>query len=232
MLPSSRRRVALTLLLLVPILLWDVSGGDLPLARLFGTAQGFAWRHDPTFGFLLHAVPRALSTACVLALVWGVWRPWGPLRTLPAADRGQLVLSIVLAMLAVQALKRLAATSCPWDLAEFGGVAVYVSHWDWGVWDQGPGHCFPAGHASAAFGFVAGWWVLRRKLPRLALPWLCAALISGVVLGWAQQVRGAHYLSHTLWTGWICWSVGLLVEEAVQARRRLRAAGVTNLNGT
>jgi len=232
MLHSSRRRLALTLLLLVPLLAWDASGLDLPLARLFGTAQGFAWSGQPAFVLLLHKLPRALSTAAVLALAWGVWRPWGFLRALPAADRRQLVLSVVLAMVAVTALKRLSATSCPWDLAEFGGVARYVSHWHWGVYDQGPGHCFPAGHASAGFGFVAGWFVLRRAVPRLAGPWLAAALAFGCVLGLAQQVRGAHYMSHTLWSAWACWVAGLLVEETVQAWRRAPAMADTKLNGT
>jgi membrane-associated PAP2 superfamily phosphatase len=52
------------------------------------------------------------------------------------------------------------------------------------------------------------------------------------VLGLAQQVRGAHYMSHTLWSAWACWVAGLLVEEAVQAWRRAPAMADTKLNGT
>lgn len=232
MLASSWRRVALTLVLLVPVLLWDAAGLDLPLARLFGTARGFAWRHEPAFVLLLHEVPRAMGMAAVLALAWGAWRPWGFLRAMTMADRGQLVSSIALAVVAVTTLKRLAATSCPWDLMEFGGVARYVSHWAWGMGDLGPGHCFPAGHASAGFGFVAGWFVLRRAAPSLARPWLVAALALGCVLGLSQQVRGAHYMSHTLWTAWICWTVGLLVDEAARIWRREPSVRDTNLNET
>ncbi len=194
------RRLALVLLPLVPLLLWDASGLDLPLARLFGSAQGFAWRSHPSYVLLLHEVPRALSMAALLALAWGAWRPWGFLR--------------------------------PWDLAEFGGVAHYVSHWIWGVRDGGPGHCFPAGHASAGFGYVAGWFVLRRAVPRLATGWLLASLVLGCALGLSQQVRGAHYMSHTLWTAWFCWALGLLVDEAVQRWRSRTRARDTNLNET
>lgn len=226
------RRLALVLLPLVPLLLWDASGLDLPLARLFGSAQGFAWRSHPSYVLLLHEVPRALSMAALLALAWGAWRPWGFLRTMGAADRRQLAFSVALAMLSITALKRLATTSCPWDLAEFGGVAHYVSHWIWGVRDGGPGHCFPAGHASAGFGYVAGWFVLRRAVPRLATGWLLASLVLGCALGLSQQVRGAHYMSHTLWSAWACWVAGLLVEEAVQAWRRAPAMADTKLNGT
>ena len=211
---TERRLCALTLLLFMLIALWDATGLDLALARLFGSAQGFAWRSERGFSFWLHQVPRTASSVAVAALVVGAVRPWGFLRGMAAADRWRLVLSVVTAMLAVTLFKRASTTSCPWDLAEFGGAARYVSHWAWGVRDQGPGHCFPAGHASAGFGYVAGWFVLRRAAPRVAGPWLAAALVLGGVLGWAQQMRGAHYLSHTLWSAWICWAVGLAMNMA------------------
>lgn len=227
MLPASRHRLyGLALLLLIALLLWDASGLDLPLARVFGSPQGFALRGDRVFVLMLHELPRHASTLLVLALAVGIWRPWGFLRRLVVTDRVQLVLSSVLAMLVVTALKRVASTSCPWDLAEFGGSVPYVSHWLWGVFDQGPGHCFPAGHASAALGFAAGWFVLRRSAPRLAPAWLGAALAGGAVLGLAQQLRGAHYLSHTLWSAYICWGVGLAVEEAAMRWRSLRTLGL------
>jgi len=207
-----QKPIAVTLLGLLPVLLWDASGLDVPAARLFGTAQGFVWSQHPAFVLLLHKTPRAIGWGFLLALCWGAWRPWGFLRALPAPERWQLLLSIVLALLAVVTLKRLSGTSCPWDLADFGGAAHYVSHWRWGMADGGPGHCFPAGHASAGFAFASGWFALRRTLPRLARRWLLAALLAGCVLGLAQQVRGAHYVSHTLWTAWICWAVGWAVE--------------------
>ena len=215
--PFLRRCALLTGALLLVLLLWDAGGLDLPLARWAGSAQGFAWRGSPALVLWLHEVPRALSMVLVLLLVAGTVWPWGFLRRMAGRDRVQLVLSILGAIALSTLVKRLSDTSCPWDLAEFGGVARYVSHWTWGVRDGGPGHCFPAGHASAALGFVAGWFVLRRVAPNIATAWLVAALTAGMLLGLAQQARGAHYMSHTLWTAWICWSLGLAVECAVTA---------------
>ena len=212
----------LTLALLGALLIWDASGLDLPLARLFGDAHGFAWRDQPLFVLVLHAWPRWIGAAALLALIVGVRYPWGWLRAVPRAGRWQIVGSTLLALVAVGAVKRVSATSCPWDLAEFGGVAHYVSHWAWGVFDGGAGHCFPAGHASTAFAFLAGWFVLRRHAPRVAARWLVAVLALGLVLGVAQQMRGAHYMSHTLWTAWICWAVGWGVDELVQLCQRAR----------
>jgi membrane-associated PAP2 superfamily phosphatase len=212
--PSLHRRLGvLTFLLFLAIVLWDASGLDLPLARAFGTAQGFAWRDQPTVVLLLHELPRAMSGVLLLALIAGVFKPWGFLRRMAAPQRRQLVISILAAMAVVSLFKRASFTSCPWDLAEFGGVARYVSHWALGLRDEGPGHCFPAGHASAAFAYVAGWFALRRGAPGIARVWLPMALGLGLLLGVAQQARGAHYMSHTLWTAWICWAVGLAVDD-------------------
>jgi membrane-associated PAP2 superfamily phosphatase len=118
-----------------------------------------------------------------------------------------------LALLLIVSIKRFSLTSCPWDLAEFGGSAAYVSHWQWGVPDGGGGHCFPGGHASTVFGLLAlplWWW---QRSPRRAQLLLWAILALGLGLGWVQQVRGAHYLSHNLWTAWLCattaWTVML-----------------------
>ena len=188
-------------------------------------------------GLALLPQVRALSMVLLVLLGIGAVWPWGFLRRLARRERVQLVLSILAAIAASTLVKRISSTSCPWDLAEFGGVARYVSHWSWGLRDGGGGHCFPAGHASAAFGFVAGWFVLRRAAPGVATGWLLAALAGGLVLGLAQQLRGAHYLSHTLWTAWICWTVGLVVESGVSGaavRRHRQRVGLakTKLNET
>ena len=226
---TLRRLWALTLLFFVLLVLWDATGFDLPLARWSGSPQGFALRQQPLFVLLSHELPRMAGAALLLALLVGVFKPWGFLCRLAPGERWQLWLSIAGGALAITVLKRLNHTSCPWDLAEFGGVARHVSHWLWGVRDGGAGHCFPVGHASTAFAYLAGWFVLRRSAPRAAGRWLLGALLAGMVLGLAQQMRGAHYMSHTLWTAWICWAWGLALETALQVHRHGRAV-VANLN--
>jgi membrane-associated PAP2 superfamily phosphatase len=103
------------------------------------------------------------------------------------------------------AIKRVSLSSCPYELAEFGGLAQYVSHWRWGVADGGPGHCFPSGHAVSAFGFFGLYFMWRWQAPRRARAMLVAVLLTGLLFGAAQLARGAHYPSHTLWTAWLCW---------------------------
>ena len=201
------------------LLAWDASGLDLVLAHWFGTAQGFALRDHWLFTTVLHEGARRLSWLLVVGLSLAVWWPVGVLRKLDRWQRLQLVVSILLGLALVVAIKRISSTSCPWDLAEFGGLARYVSHWRFGLVDGGGAHCFPAGHASAGFAFVGGYFVLRDRAPRAARIWLAAALAAGLVLGVSQQMRGAHFMSHTLWTAWLCWTVAWACHSLVTTWR-------------
>ena len=219
---SYRRLVLWTLAALAACILWDIGGLDLALARWFGTPSGFAYRDHWLFSGVLHRGARRVAWTLQFALVLAVWWPVGVLRKLSRADRVGMLVASMAALLVTSLLKNASSTSCPWELNEFGGVARYVSHWQWGVADGGEGICFPAGHASAAFCFVSGYLALRSTAPRAARLWLAASLAAGAVIGLAQQVRGAHYLSHTLWTAWLCWVVALASWYLFQmASRRL-----------
>lgn len=201
------------------VLGWDAGGLDMPLARLAVVNGSFALRdHWLTTG-VLHDGARQLFWAIALWLLAGLWWPTGVLRRISFAGRVQWLASALMALLVVAAFKHVSRTSCPWDMSEFGGVASYVSHWAWPA-DRGPGHCFPAGHASAGFALVGGYFVLRETAPRHALGCLAASIGAGLVLGLAQQLRGAHFMSHTLWTGWICWFAAFALHALAQGRRR------------
>lgn len=217
---NSRKLFAAAALLgLVPLLAWDASGLDSVLASWSASASGFPLRDNWWLTVVLHDGARRLAWAAMLALSLGVWWPFGPLRRLTQAQRLQLAASTLLAAALVSLLKSVNAASCPWAMAEFGGVARHRSHWaTFFVTDGGGGHCFPAGHASSGFAFVSGWFAFRRQAQRLAWAWLGVALAAGAVLGIAQQLRGAHFMSHTLWTLWVCWGTAWLVDALVRWR--------------
>ncbi|MBK6293713.1 MAG: phosphatase PAP2 family protein [Rhodoferax sp.] len=206
------------------IALWDLSALDLPLARLSGGPSGFALREHWLFTIVLHDSARRVAWALALLLCAAVWFPVGWLRRVMFHRRVQLALTALVAVAAISALKSVSRTSCPWSLADFGGVAHYVPHWsNLLVADGGNGRCFPAGHASSGFSFFGGYFALRRDMPELAVKWLIATLAVGMVLGIAQQVRGAHFMSHTLWTGWICWCAAWAIDAFIS---RLTTLGV------
>lgn len=202
------------------LLLWDASGLDLLLARAFAHGGVFPLRDDWLVSIVLHDGMRNAAWCAAAWLFVGILFPSGILRRLSRGARIQWLASLLVSVMAINLLKQASHTSCPWDLAEFGGLGSYVNHWAWGVSDGGPGHCFPAGHASAGFGFLGGFFVLHPVSRRLAFACLVVALTAGFTLGLAQQLRGAHFMSHTLWTGAICWASGWLVDTVAQWRWR------------
>ncbi|MEF8698678.1 MAG: phosphatase PAP2 family protein [Candidatus Accumulibacter sp. UW26] len=203
--PSGRFDWPVTLVALAGLLLWDASGGDLALAHWYGTGTGFAWRDAWLTHSLLHDGGRLLAWGVLGLLVVDALHPLlsGPTR----GERWHWIGVMLASGLLVPSLKLVSRTSCPWDLAEFGGVARYVSHWQIGVPDGGSGHCFPSGHAVAAFVFFGIYFLWREHRPLLARASLAAVLLVGSLFGWAQLARGAHYLSHTLWSAWLCWAL-------------------------
>lgn len=217
----------LTLLLgLAALLLWDATGLDLSVVRLFGDLHGFSWRDHWLTAGVLHQGGRWVATGLAVVLLVNAVRPLWP--DLTRRERWGAVALTTVCLVLIPLIKQGSATSCPWDLAEFGGTAHYVSHWRFGVTDGGPGHCFPSGHASSAFAFFSLFFMLRRAYPAQARAALAAVLVMGALYGLAQLARGAHYPSHTLWTGWICWTV----TTVGMALLRLRAAGTTGARGS
>jgi membrane-associated PAP2 superfamily phosphatase len=214
--PSNtlRRDGAITVLALCAILCWEWGGQDMAMAAWFGSAAGFPLRDNALFDALLHRWPHHLAWVILFALMAQIRWPLGFFKALP---RKALVLGIVatvLAILWIQILKRYSPTSCPWDARYFGGPALQLPHWRAllsGLRDGGGGHCFPAGGASSGFAFVAAYPFLRPHAPRFACYWLAAALMAGFIIGIAQQMRGAHFMSHTLWTAWLCWACGMVI---------------------
>lgn len=214
--PRLLRDLGWTLAALALLLLWEFAGLDLASARLWGSAQGFAWREAWLTSTVLHQGGRALAWLLLGLMVLDAWRLWldGPSRR----ARLQAIAASLAAVLLVPSIKRISNTSCPWDLAEFGGVASYVPHWQLGLLDGGAGHCFPSGHAAAGFAFFSLYLLWRGHRPALARAALAGVLLLGALFGWAQLVRGAHYPSHSLWSAWLCWVVVWAVQALPQRR--------------
>jgi len=205
---------------LLLLLAWDHSSLDLVLARWFGSSTGFALENHWFWRGVLHDGLRPLPWLLELGLLLAIALPVGALTQLSTLRRTQLALTTLVALLVVSSIKLHSRTSCPSSLQEFGGLASYVSHWAWGVRDGGDGGCFPAGHASAGFAFLGGFFAFRQRLPATAARWLLGAMLAGLLLGVAQQLRGAHYMSHTFWTAWLCWATAASLDLVFSALER------------
>lgn len=203
---SPRHDVGWLLAGLLALVAWEASGGDFALARWYGDSAGFAWRDAWLTSTVLHNGGRSLAWVVLAVLAWDATRGGNSVGP-PRRERLYWLAATVAGLVLVPTLKRFTSTSCPWDLAPFGGTAPYVPHWWLRVVDGGPGHCFPSGHAVAAFAFFSVYFLWRPYRPGLAGGALAAVWALGGVFGWAQMARGAHFLSHTLWSAWCCWAI-------------------------
>jgi membrane-associated PAP2 superfamily phosphatase len=204
-------------------LLWDALALDLSISRLFGTSRGFALTQHPIWGMGLYRLQRLLAWTSLLLVIWMCFRPAGAFTAMPRSERFFMLAAVLMALMTIQVLKRNSLTSCPWSLQEFGGAAQYVSHWILGVGDGDSGHCFPAGHSSGALCFLAVPVYMLWHDKRWAYALLAAVLLAGGVWGGTQLIRGAHYVSHTLWTATICLSVALLLRAVWCSLERFRS---------
>lgn len=198
---------------LILVALWDLSGWDLTVTSWYANAHGFSWRDRWLARTVLHDGGHWLSIGAWVLLLAHTVLPksrsaqhammTGPSR----CERLYWLGVVILSALTISGLKQLSSTSCPWELTQFGGHARYISHWLIGVSDGGSGHCFPSGHASSAFAFFGLYFLWRPYRPQRARRILRGLLILGGLFSWAQLVRGAHFLSHSLWTAWVCWAI-------------------------
>ena len=218
---SAKQDALVIVLGLLALGAWEFSGLDLPLARLYGDTAGFVWREHWLTARVLHDGARLVGWAFFALLVASLWRPQLLMRVLPRRERLWWIVCTLTCVALIPLLKRSSATSCPWSLVEFGGDVIhYVPHWLLSIRDGGPGGCFPSGHASTAFSLLPGWFALRAYAPRAAKLLLAAVVSAGLLLAWVQMMRGAHYLSHSLWTAWICWTVSAVMFHAMRSWRR------------
>ncbi|MAC33681.1 MAG: acid phosphatase [Haliea sp.] len=122
-----------------------------------------------------------------------------------------LLLSVLLSFGLVNYLKAMLGMDCPWDLQLYGGAKPYISLWSFNDTHFGSGRCFPSGHSSIGFAWIALYFFWRKSRPFLARASLTLSLFCGFVLGGVQQLRGAHFFIDDITTAFICWSVSLFI---------------------
>ncbi len=216
---SMLKSGSLALLLTLPLpLMSDYSGLDVWLENhYFDSSRGiFPWRELHWFEALSHGGPRSVLFFLVglnvvtLLLAW--LSPATLQQILPPFWRRPRVLGYLLAAslagpLMVGLLKKTTTHPCPWNLDLYGGQAAFHHLLDPPLFTlSDAGRCFPGGHASGGFALLALVPLLQGKRQLQAL---LLALGAGFFMGWSRMMQGAHFLSHNLWSAWICWAMVL-----------------------
>ncbi|MFB2643606.1 phosphatase PAP2 family protein [Shewanella bicestrii] len=122
-----------------------------------------------------------------------------------------LFCSVLASVVLVRLGKSLTHMTCPWDVLEFGGRMMHSSLFARLPEGAEFGQCFPGGHSSGGFAWVASYYVLKEYRPAYAKAGLIFGIVLGAVFGFAQELRGAHFLSHDLWSLAIAWTSASLL---------------------
>jgi membrane-associated PAP2 superfamily phosphatase len=167
---------------------------------------------------LLHDAARTASAVAALTLLGLTVASWATRQPRAVgAHRDALLFTSIATLVAaaiVGALKHFSSHACPWDLEVFGGSAAY--HPLLGVHARTPdvAGCFPAAHPLSGYAWLAVGFALYPTARRRAWQSWALALFFGTLFGAVQIARGAHFLSHVLWSAWIVWGVNLALLAA------------------
>jgi membrane-associated PAP2 superfamily phosphatase len=194
---------------------------DLTIARWFfdDARRIFPLTNQWLLKTLLHDAARTTSAVAALALLGVTLTSWvTPQLKAVRAHREALLFTSIATLAAasiVGALKHFSSHACPWDLATFGGSAAYHPLLGAAVGAPSVGGCFPAAHPLAGYAWLAvGFALYPIARHRTRQAW-ALALALGTLFGAVQIVRGAHFLSHVLWSAWIVWAVNVVLLSAV-----------------
>ncbi|PLX63598.1 phosphatase PAP2 family protein [Sedimenticola selenatireducens] len=204
-----RNHLVLPLLLFVLLVgLLEISSLDLYIADLIYQAGGPGWtlKNSVLFSDILHTNAKALVKilAVILFAVAIISQFVTRMRPYRRAI-WYLALVMPLSGLLVGIGKELTHVDCPWDLLRYGGEHPYLGLFEPHPGDFKYGKCFPAAHAGAGYTFLALYFFLAVLRPEWKRLGLITGITMGLIFGITQQIRGAHFISHDLWTAAICW---------------------------
>lgn len=213
----------------IALVLGEVSDVDRTLVRLFydPLTASFPLRTTFWFDVVMHHWAKYLVAAVGGVVVARYVLSW----VRPGLRRDRrlllfLVLAITLAPLSVTIGKAVSDRHCPWDVEDFGGAVPYTTFLEPIARNVKPGHCFPAGHASTGFTLMAFYFAAYARGRRHAARWLLALGVgAGVLLGLGRVAQGAHFPSHVVWSGVMCWMVMVILYVAIMRSRRRSEIG-------
>ncbi len=194
------------LLLLVILLLEYYTDIDLLIQEHFFDRANNRWLIYPALhkklSFIFYSglknVLIATAVFCLIRLLYSIKHPH-----LRAGNQPYLImlLSIIFVPLIVASAKYFTNVYCPYQLNIYNGLYPFVrilENYPADFTQPKPGRCFPAGHATAGFAFMALFYCFKSKKNRIL------GLCLGLILGWTaaiyQMYRGQHFLSHSLFS--------------------------------
>jgi len=176
-----------------------------------GSVGPFPWRSDRVLYNFCHEggrwlVKRMFFITLAMALLSSYLKPLKRYRS----ALWFVVFATFLSTSLISWLKGSTTIPCPKDLIEFGGNRQWVDFRQLFSSSLPSGKCYPAGHASSGYA----WLCLAFLFPYRSRSFYLALLpgvFLGIVFGFAQQLRGAHFFSHDCLTIALSWLISGVV---------------------
>lgn len=126
---------------------------------------------------------------------------------------GFVLTCIVVAPVTAWFIKRHTGVLYPCYVQRYGGTEPYRTLLESipRVPGRVRGRGFPAAHCSGAFALMSLYFVMPGPLRWLGL---ALGLVAGWVVGLYQMLKGVHYLSHTIVTMFLVWTIILALSRA------------------
>jgi membrane-associated PAP2 superfamily phosphatase len=153
-------------------------------------------------GWAVRVVGLAAVAVWISSFVSAPMRAW-------RRPAGYFASAVLLTVGVVGLLKTVTNVDCPWDLSAFGGRLPYVDLFSSRPDGLPRARCFPAAHAGSGYALTALYFLARERSRLLSRVGLGIGLLLGLAFGVAQQSRGAHFLSHDLWSAFFGWMIPL-----------------------
>lgn len=191
--------------------------------------QTFPWKDSWFAAVFMHKWVKyffiGIGLAMINLMIVDYWKSFGLLTGDVRRKTAVVVMSFIAVPLVVSLIKSQSIHHCPWDIQRYGGLAPYLRLFDSLPDEVKAGHCFPGGHASSGLWLAAFAVFCLPNRPRMAFVMFAIGLFPGLALGWVQQLRGAHFLSHTLWSAWVAGAVILLFVRLLLGVRSVGCSG-------
>lgn len=177
----------------------NISQVDILIANLFFQNGAFELRDHFIIEIVIHKwgvkLISIILVSYLIKLLYFLYKK----RTKKWIESFYIITSSLIVIGIVSFIKSHNTLPCPWDTTYFKGQIPYLHFYEMFNSLFPTGHCFPSGHASGAFSLLSLYY--SKKITgitqyRLLLP----GIILGIIFGFAQQMRGAHFLSHDLAT--------------------------------
>ncbi len=189
------------------------SGLDISFEQIFYDHQHHLWPYKETWltQNLLHQAGRDFVALVVIGMIlFFIATLLNNRMQRYRRSAGFLLLSTLTGIGLVAALKSSTHIYTPWDLKIFGGLYPNIRLFDSVPANMPVGHAFPAGHASGGFALLSLYFLTLGHQLRHRKLFLYAAVGLGLLFGLDQDIRGAHMLSHDLFSLAVCWSSCLI----------------------